>query len=192
MKFKMAEKSLFAVLLRSPWWISMLVAAAIVLLAKVFGPAQYADGMALGGFPFVVIGLLALRRQWGLPSDATLADLKARVQAMGWPDFSKALQAAYLAQGYQVKPGNGAADFEMTKGARTTLVLARRWKAANQGVQQLQALVAQQKAQDASACVVVCLEPLSQAAALFAKTNAVVHLDASGLAQLLMAKPASR
>lgn len=188
----MAEKSLFAVLLRSPWWISMLVAVAIALLAKAFGPAQYANGMALGGFPFVVIGLLALRRQWGLPSDAKLADLLARVQAMGWPDFSKELQAAYLAQGYQVKPGNGAADFELTRAARTTLVLARRWKAANQGVQQLQALVAQQKAQDASACVVVCLEPLSRAAAQFAKANAVVHLDASALAQLLTAKGISK
>lgn len=188
MKFKMAEKSLFAVLLRSPWWISMVVAAVIALLAKAFGPAQYANGMALGGFPFVVIGLLALRRQWGVPSEAQVAEMLPRLVAMPWAEFSTALQAAYVRQGYQVKPSTGAADFELAQPGRTTLVLARRWKAANQGVQQLQDLVAQRTAQDASACVLVCLEPLSVPATKFAKSNGVAHLDASALAQLLMAK----
>ena len=192
MKFKMAEKSLFAVLLRSPWWISMVVAAVIALLAKAFGPAQYANGMALGGFPFVVIGLLALRRQWGVPSAAQVSAMLPRLVAMPWAEFSAALQAAYERQGYQVKPCTGAADFELVQSGRTTLVLARRWKAANQGVQQLQDLVARRVAQDASACVLVCLEPLSLPAAKFAKTNAIAHLGASALAQLLMAKGGSK
>ena len=125
----MAEKSLFAVLLRSPWWISMVVAAVIALLAKAFGPAQYANGMALGGFPFVVIGLLALRRQWGVPSAAQVAAMLPRLVAMPWAEFSAALRAAYERQGYQVKPCTGAADFELVQSGRTTLVLARRWKA---------------------------------------------------------------
>ena len=188
MKFKMAEKSLFAVLLRSPWWISMVVAAVIALLAKAFGPAQYANGMALGGFPFVVISFLALRRQWGLPSEAQVAQLLPRLVAMPWAEFSKELQAAYVRQGYQVNPCNVAADFALLKAGRTTLVLARRWKAANQGVQQLQDLLAQCTAQDASACLIVCLEPLGLPAAKFAKSNAIAHLGASALAQLLLAK----
>ena len=35
MKFRMAKNSLFAVLLRSPWWISAAIAAALVLLTGV-------------------------------------------------------------------------------------------------------------------------------------------------------------
>jgi len=31
MKFQMAKNSLFAILLRSPWWMSILVAAGIVM-----------------------------------------------------------------------------------------------------------------------------------------------------------------
>ncbi len=38
MQFKMKENSLFAVLLRSPWWISFLVAAAIGLVATLAMP----------------------------------------------------------------------------------------------------------------------------------------------------------
>ena len=38
MKFKMAEKSLFAILLRSPWWISFVVVGVIVLAAGALLP----------------------------------------------------------------------------------------------------------------------------------------------------------
>jgi restriction system protein len=39
-KFKMAEKSLFALLLRSPWWISFVVVGLIVLAAGALLPAE--------------------------------------------------------------------------------------------------------------------------------------------------------
>jgi restriction system protein len=38
MRFKMSERSLFAVLLRSPWWVSFLAALAVVLVARVVLP----------------------------------------------------------------------------------------------------------------------------------------------------------
>ena len=56
MKFKMAEKSLFAILLRSPWWISFGIALGFGLAAKALLPAEYVVFGALGGFPFVVVG----------------------------------------------------------------------------------------------------------------------------------------
>ena len=38
----MAKNSLFAVLLRSPWWISFAVAAALFAIARLFMPELYA------------------------------------------------------------------------------------------------------------------------------------------------------
>ena len=71
MKFKMAEKSLFAILLRSPWWISFVLAGAVGLLARALLPAQYAGIGMMGGLPFVVIGCIALWRQAQAPSAAS-------------------------------------------------------------------------------------------------------------------------
>ncbi|MEN9329226.1 MAG: hypothetical protein RLZZ484_414, partial [Pseudomonadota bacterium] len=38
MKWKMSDRSLFAVLLRSPWWVSFVLAAALALAASALLP----------------------------------------------------------------------------------------------------------------------------------------------------------
>lgn len=40
MKLKMAEKSLFAILLRSPWWVSFSLVAVFALASKALLPAR--------------------------------------------------------------------------------------------------------------------------------------------------------
>ena len=50
----MAENSLFAILLRSSWWISAAVAVGIVLLSRVALPQQYFIFGAVAGLPFAV------------------------------------------------------------------------------------------------------------------------------------------
>ena len=52
----MAPNSLFAILLRSSWWISVLVAAAIVVLSGIALPPKYFIFGAVGALPFLVIG----------------------------------------------------------------------------------------------------------------------------------------
>ena len=52
MKFRMAERSLFAILLRSPWWISLAVAGAFVAAARALLPAEYFVVGALGAMPW--------------------------------------------------------------------------------------------------------------------------------------------
>ena len=43
MRFKMSERSLFALLLRSPWWVSFLAALAVALVARLVLPDHPAD-----------------------------------------------------------------------------------------------------------------------------------------------------
>ena len=76
----MAENSLFAVLLRSPWWISVAIAAVLALLAGALLPAQYRLVGVVSALPFVVIGAMAARRPWRLPSAAQVSQT---LQAVG-------------------------------------------------------------------------------------------------------------
>lgn len=150
MKLKMAKNSLFAVLLRSPWWISMLVAAAFALVAWAALPEQYVAYGIFGGTPFFVIGIIAACRQLRAPSAARVADTLQSVGAMSWRDFSSAIEDAFRRDGYTVtRLDSAAADFAIAKSGRTALVACKRWKAASTGIEPLRNLHAAAEAQEA-------------------------------------------
>jgi restriction system protein len=175
MKFKMAENSIFAHLLRSPWWISFLIAAAFCVFMVAALPKELVSYGVIGAFPFVVIGFVALKRQWGAPSPAKLQTELDRLSALSWRDFSAELDAKFVKQGFEVTHlSTGVADFKLEKTGHTTLVSAKRYKAATHGIETLQALVAQQEAQGADKVMYVCLNPVTAQAAKFAKEKGVV------------------
>ena len=175
MKFKMAENSIFAILLRNPWWISFLIAAAFSLLMAALLPKHLVVFGMMGAFPFVITGAVALKRQWGAPSPAKLQAELDRLSGLSWRDFSAELEAKFVKQGYQVTRLNGgAADFKLEKQGTITLVTAKRYKANTHGVEALQALVTQQEAQGADKVMYVCLSPVTAQAAKFAKEKGLV------------------
>jgi restriction system protein len=175
MKFKMTPNSVFAILLRNPWWISFLVAAVVSAVCAALLPRELVAFGALGTIPFLVVGCIALKRQWNAPSAAALQAELARLNALPWRDFSKELVAKFETQGYTVKRFEGksseAADFLLNKQGQTTLVAAKRYKAASHGTEPLQALVAQQGAQNADAAMYICLGSLSEQAQLYAQQH---------------------
>ena len=139
----MAEKSLFAVLLRSPWWVSMTVAAVLALVAAALLPTDYRVVGALSAIPFVVIGAMAAWRQRRRPSAAQVTQTVAAVSALTWPQFAALLEQAFQREGYTVRRGStDAFDFELERRGRTMLVAARRWKSARIGLEVLRALQA--------------------------------------------------
>jgi restriction system protein len=190
MKFKMAEKSLFAILLRSPWWLSFCLVALFGLASKALLPDQYVIYGALGGFPFLVIGCIAAWRQLRAPNPERVNAVLAQAGSMSWRDFANALELGFQSQGYSVArlagvAGAGAADFKLEKGGRTQLVSARRWKAATQGLEPLKELVALKDAQSADQCSLVSLNDLTDNARVFAKQNGVGLIARAELAQLI-------
>jgi len=60
---------------------------------------------------------------------------------MTWEEFARALEEGFRREGYAVKRAEGAADFELEKAGRVSLVCARRWKASVTGVEPLKELV---------------------------------------------------
>ena len=131
----MAPNSGFAILLRSPWWVSFAIAAVIVLLCGALLPAHLAPFAAVGALPVAVIGCIAGWRQWRAPSAARVQAVLQQAAAMPWRQFAQRLEDAWRAEGHEVQRMNGPhCDLRITRGEQTLLVAARRYKAASHGV----------------------------------------------------------
>ena len=186
MKWKMAPNSLFAVLLRSPWWISFVIVLVVALTSRALLPEQYVPFGIMGGFPFLVIGAIAAYRQLQAPGEKEIARTMGALAGMSWGEFSRLLELAYGQQGFTVSRLAGdSADLELVKAGRTSLVSGRRWKAVNQGVDALRALVQARDARDASHCVYVAMSALGNNARRFAQQNQVEILTGEALARLV-------
>lgn len=187
----MAEKSLFAMLLRSPWWVSFGVVGVIALAAGALLPKEYFVVGALSGFPIFVVGCIAAWKQLRAPNPARLTEMLAAVATMPWRDFADALTAAWTRAGYTVErlPGNGAADFCLTRSGSSTLASARRWKAATHGVEPLRELRAAMDQRGTPAGLYVLAQgSLSDNARLYARDNGITIVQTDALAALLLAK----
>jgi len=182
------KNSLFAVLLRSPWWISIAVAVGTAVLArfafaKFSLPEIYAVFVAL---PFFVIGCYAAWQQLSTPSAERIAATLESLRALSWDEFSVALENAYRRDGYSVSRLNVAgADLEMTKSARVTLVGCKRWKVARAGVEPLRELDAARNAREAHECIYVAAGEITDNAIAFAATNNIRLLHGAELAKWL-------
>ena len=187
MKLKMSKNSLFAILLRSPWWISMLVVLVFVLASGALLPKQYVPFGVMGSFPFLVIGLIAGWRQWHAPNPARVAEALERASAMAWRDFASALEQAFIQQGHTVTRLNSpAADFSLSKAGRVTLVSCKRWKAATHGVESLRELVAAKDARQADQCTYISLGAVSDNARRFAAEHGVALVSGDELGALIL------
>lgn len=185
MKLKMSDNSLFAILLRKPWWISILIAAVVSLAASMLFPREFAAYGISAGFPFLVIGLIAAVRQWRAPSTALVAQTLETVGAMTWRDFADAVEAGYRRNGYAVKRMAGGADFEMVRDGRKVLVSGKRWKAASTGIEPLRELAAAAETCGAHERIYITLGQLSDNARRFAGECGIRVMREDGLAQLL-------
>ena len=192
MKFKMSENSLFALLLRSPWWVSFVIVGVITLAAGALLPPQYFAVGALGSLPIFVVGCVAAWRQLHAPRPAQVADMLQAVAGMPWRDFANALAVGWQRAGYAVErlgSTPSGADMRLARDGKTTLVSAKRWKAGTHGVEPLRELFAAMQAQDASAGIYVVTQgQLSDNAQNFARDHAIVVLQSTAVAHLLLGK----
>ena len=186
MKFKMAENSLFAILLRSRWWISMALAATWSLLAAALVPEPYKLVGILGSLPFWGVGVVAFLRQMNLPTESQQKALLADAANNNWGEFADHLERAWRVEGYNVQRSKDAAfDFTLQREGKTTLVAAKRWKAGTHGVEPLRALHAAMQTHQAHECAYVCLVPLQDTAQRFADAHNMAILSGLTLATLL-------
>jgi restriction system protein len=188
MKWELNENSLFAILLRSAWWISIAIGVAISGVAVALLPAAWRVFGIVTGAPFLVIGVIAAWRQWRAPSAARIERTVAAVRPLSWSDFADALEDAYRRDGYTVtRISDAAADFELKKEWQTFLLCGKRWKAARTGIEPLRDLDAAREARNAHECLVVTIGEISDNARQFAAGHRIRFVDGAELARLMPA-----
>lgn len=182
----MHENSLFAVLWRSPWWVSGAIALAVIAVARILLPAAYVPYGVFVALPFVVIALGAAWKQLRRPSAARVAATLDALRAMAADEFLAAVETAFRREGYTVKrlAGSGV-DFELTKAARIVLVGAKRWKAARTGVEPLRELHAAARSREAQECIYLAAGEISDNARAFAAEKKIRLVHDAELAILL-------
>ncbi len=185
MSFKLPPNSLFAILLRSPWWVSLFIALILSLLGSFLSRENFVLFIVPAMIPFVGIGLWAGWKQWQLPSSAQVEATLVAIAAMPWRDFSEVMSQAYRREGYEVKPVSGAADFVVEKAGRKSLISCKRWKAASHGLEPLRELKAMRQAEVANEAVYVTQGDIQQAAREFAEEHGIVLLQGDALARFL-------
>jgi len=189
-KFEMAKNSLFAVLLRSPWWISAAIALALALLGLAVLSDPFRILAIVSGVPFALIGAVAARRQWHLPSAARVSETRDALARMPWSAFGDLLEQSFRRDGYTVsKSKAGAVDFELNRNGRRMLVCARRWRSARTGVEALRALQAERDAADPADGLYIGLGALTDAALPFAREHGIAVWNADDLARALRGLP---
>ena len=164
------KNSLFAVLLRSPWWVSMPVAAGIFALAKSLllrGPCALRDLRRAAVPRHRLRGRLeaAARPQRGAHRR------HARIAARACPgrNFPPRSKTAFRRDGYAVSRLNIAgADLELTKSGRVSLVACKRWKVARAGVEPLRELDAAREAREAHEGIYVAAGDITDNARAYA------------------------
>lgn len=182
MKWKMAENSLFAILLRQDWWVSALLALAVFVAVQNFIPWGYA---IFATAPFTVITLMVAWKQIRTPSAARVEKALKKICGLPWEDFAQALEAGFRKEDYAVQRIEGAADFVLEKAGRVTLVCARRWKAARTGVEPLKELVAAGEKRSAWECRYVVAGELTAQARALAQQKGVKLVEGVELVKLV-------
>ena len=179
---KLHENSLFAILLRSPWWVSVLAGLALGGVLRLFMPIEFA---IFGASPFLIIAAVVGWKQLRRPGPAKIAATLERARALPADAFCASLEEGYRRRGYGTRRGEGAADLLVTQNGIVTAVGCRRWKAARTGVEPLREFDAATRESGAHRRAYVAVGEVSEAALEFAAKNNISLVQQEELATLL-------
>jgi restriction system protein len=179
----MSKDSLFSMLTRAPWWVSVVIAAALFAAIRLLLPEIAAFFAAL---PFLVIAGYTGWRQWRAPSATRVDDTLGKLRAMSWENFSAVINEAFRRDGYGVSEiADGAVDLELRKSGRVVVVSCKRWKVAHTGIGPLRELYAAKRARDANECIYVAAGDFTANARAYATEKAIRLLNDAALGALV-------
>ena len=178
----MAKESLFSILMRQPWWVTLLVAFVLFwIVYAIFPPV--APFMAL---PFVLLAAYIAFKQWRMGSPFDAAETLTALRAMSWDEFSAVIAQAYRREGYAVAATKRADyDFTLTRAGRVTLVQCRRWKVSVVGAGPLQALARAVEREGAANGICISAGSFSAPALAVPRTEPISIIAGEELAKLV-------
>ena len=180
----MAKDTLFHILSRQPWWITLLVAFGLFWVTySIFPPVA----------PFITLPFLVLAGYIGFVqfrkgSPGNVGERLEALRAMTWEGFSAAVTEAYRKQGYTVLPPDGGGyDFKLVKDGRTTLLQCRRWKVNQVGEAPVRELAQAVERSDAARGICLAAGEFSAPARKLAAGEPLTLVSGSDLTDLVRA-----
>ena len=178
----MAKETLFHLLSRQPWWVTLLVAFGLFWLAKAIFP-PVAPFIAV---PFVLLAIYIAWTQWRTGGPGNAGERLAALREMPWESFSAAVTDAYRRQGYAVSPSEGRGyDYKLAKDGRVTLLQCRQWKVNQVGVGPIRELAAAVERAEASRGICLAAGDFSAPARKAAREEPLTLLSGAELATLV-------
>jgi restriction system protein len=178
----MAKQTLFEILSRQPWWITLLVAVAIFWISYAIFP-PIAPFMAL---PFVLLAGYVAFKQLRSGSPTGAYERLQELREMSWESFSAAINEAYRRRGYAVTPAKASGyDFRLVKDGQTTLLQCRRWKVNQVGEAPVRELARAVEKSDASRGICLTGGDFSAPARKLAQSEPVTLLSGGELVELV-------
>lgn len=182
MKFELPKNSLFAILLRSHWWVSIALAAGVFLLVRIW----FHPGVALfAALPFIAIGTYAAWKQLKRPSAKRIARTLERARALPLEGFCAALEEGFRREGYEAQRGDGGAEIILNNRGMIALVACKRWKAKHTGIEPLREFDAATRERGATIRMYVAIGEVTDNARAFAQEKQIRLLQEEDLARLL-------
>lgn len=178
----MGKESLFQILSRQPWWITVLVAFVIFWIAyAIFPPVA-----PFAALPFGLLAIYIAIKQWRSGTPANAGERLAEIRGMPWETFSAAVAEAFRRQGYHVAPADGQGfDFRLTKDGRVFLLQCRRWKVNQVGEGPVRELAAAVERAEASRGLCLAAGDFSEPARKLAAREPVTLISGPALVTLL-------
>ena len=180
---KPAKGSLFAILMRAPFWVSLLLAAALFAVARNFLPDLLAAATTL---PTLGIAAMSAWRQFKTPSAARVSETGDALRQMSWGQFSTVIAEAFRREGYEVgKPEAGIISYELHKSGYKTVVSCKRWKVDQTGIGPLRELAEAALARDARSCIYIATGDFTDTAQAFAREKGMQLLNGAELVTMV-------
>ena len=204
---------LMELMARLPWWAGVLLAVLSYLLLHRIAEspmtataqpgqmgtfATQAMGRSLAGFGQYVVPLICLagaamsawRRRVAEVAEAPSNRGASVVDGLGWQQFEKLVGEGFRRQGYRVaETGGGGADggvdLVLSRGAETTLVQCKQWRALKVGVTVVRELYGVMAARGAASGIVVTSGQFTADAVAFAEGRNIRLVDGNGLQALI-------
>jgi restriction system protein len=176
------NESLFQILLRQPWWVTLIVAFVAFAIAHAIYP-QIAPFIAV---PFLILCAVIAFQQWRGAAPVDMHERLSALRAMDWEAFSALVTDAYRRDGYVVQPASGAGyDFRLTRSGRVALLQCRRWKVNQVGVGPVRELVRAVEREEASHGICIAAGDFSAPARALMANEPITLIDGSDLVKLV-------
>ena len=184
MKFKMSQGSLFAVLMRSTWWYSALIALFAIAMGLVAFEGQYLIFGVATSLPFLGIAAYSAYNQAKRPKLKRVLEVDQAARKMSAGELAKTIGDHYEKNNFNVVTFKGdEAELVLERGRHKYLLSCKRFKAANTGIEPLKKLTAAGEKHEANRYLYVALGEISGSAFDYAQKNKIELIGAEALTE---------